>query len=154
MIPDKLVIHEAIRLVNEGISVTLPVNGRSMLPFIIGGKDSVILQKPATLHKGDVVLAWVNNHHYVIHRIIGISGNNITLMGDGNLALTEHCTTGDVKATVTHVVDAKGHTHYIYNRWHRIAAWLWYYLRPVRRYLLKLKNVRIRKCKNVTIIIQ
>ena len=45
MMSDKDIIEEAIRLVDEGLCVTLPVNGRSMLPFIIGGRESVILQK-------------------------------------------------------------------------------------------------------------
>ena len=42
---DRLIIEEASRLVSEGVCVTLPVNGQSMLPFIIGGKESVILQE-------------------------------------------------------------------------------------------------------------
>ena len=46
MITDDVIIEEAIRLTEEGICVTLPVNGNSMLPFIIGGHESVILQKP------------------------------------------------------------------------------------------------------------
>lgn len=46
---DSEIIEEAIRLVKEGVSVTLPVNGNSMLPFIIGGKESVILQQPEVL---------------------------------------------------------------------------------------------------------
>ena len=36
-------IEEALRLVQEGVTVTFPVTGQSMLPFIIGGKESVIL---------------------------------------------------------------------------------------------------------------
>ena len=77
---DNEIIEEAIRLVEEGVSVTLPVNGRSMLPFIIGGRESVILQQPPTqgeprqnaapLKVGDVVLAWVEGNRYVVHRII------------------------------------------------------------------------------------
>ena len=54
---DKDIISEAIRLVEEGVSVTLPVDGRSMLPFIIGGKESVILRRPGVIDVGDVVLA-------------------------------------------------------------------------------------------------
>ena len=46
---DEVIIKEAIRLVEDGVSVTLPVNGHSMLPFIIGGRESVILQKPAQM---------------------------------------------------------------------------------------------------------
>ena len=133
---DDIIIKEAIRLVNEGVSVTLPVKGRSMLPFIIDGKDSVILQKPDGAKVGDVVLAWVNGCHYVVHRIIRIDDNQVTLMGDGNIVGTEWCGIDDVKARATHVVDAKGRTHDLYDRRHRWAAKIWFWLCPVRRYLL------------------
>lgn len=130
------IISEAIRLVAEGVSVTLPVDGRSMLPFIIGGKDSVILQKPANPKVCDVVLAWVDGCRYVVHRIIYIRGEDVILMGDGNLVGTEHCSLDDIKAIATHVVDTKGKRHYLYNRWRLLGARVWFRLRPVRRYLL------------------
>ena len=117
MITDGQIIEEAIRLVREGVSVTLPVNGRSMLPFVIGGKESVILKRATLIDVGNVVLAWVEDSRWVVHRIIRIDGNRITLMGDGNIAGVEHCDISDVKAIVTHVVDAKGKPHFIYNRW-------------------------------------
>ena len=132
---DNEIIKEAIRLAREGVRVTFPVKGRSMLPFIIGGKESVILRGPGVIDVGDVVLAWADGCRYVIHRIIRIDGDCITLMGDGNLT-TEHCTLNDIKARVTHVVDDKERTHYLYNRWRMLAARLWYWLRPVRRVLL------------------
>lgn len=130
------IIEEAIRLVREGVSVTLPVDGQSMLPFIIGGKESVILQRPGLIDVGDVVLAWVENRRYVVHRIIQIDDDRVTLMGDGNLMGTEHCLLSDIKARVTHVVDAKERTHDINNRWRKLAAKMWFWLRPMRRYLL------------------
>ena len=133
---DDLIIEEAIRLVGEGVSVTLPVNGNSMLPFIIGGRESVILQQPVELQVGDVVLAWVKGGYYVVHRIIAIDGDAVTLMGDGNLAITEQCAVSDIKARVSHVVDADGRRHTIDNLWRRWAARLWWHLRPIRRYLL------------------
>lgn len=133
---DNEIIEEAVRLVEDGVSVTLPVNGNSMLPFIIGGKESVILQKPEQLIVGDVVLAWADGYRYVVHRIIHIDGDNVTLMGDGNLIGTEHCFLNDIKAVATHVVDAKERTHYLYNRWRKSAAKIWFWLRPMRRYLL------------------
>ena len=34
---DNEIIEEAVRLAREGVNVTLPVKGQSMLPFIIGG---------------------------------------------------------------------------------------------------------------------
>ena len=141
---DAEVMSEVVRLVAEGVSVTLPVNGMSMLPFIIGGRESVVLQKPAALREGQVVLVWVDGTRYVVHRIIGIDGQHITLMGDGNLVGTEHCTAADVKGVVTHVMDAQERMRDLYS-WHRRwAARLWRWLRPVRRYLLA---IYIRLCE-------
>ena len=133
---DNNIIEEAVRLVEDGVSVTLPVGGHSMLPFIIGGRESVILQKPPQPKIGDVVLAWVIPGRWVVHRVIRIDGEHVTLMGDGNLSGTESCTLGDVKALRTHVVDANGKRRDIYTRWRRIAARAWWYIRPFRRYIL------------------
>ena len=67
-----VLIHESIALLQEGHRVILAVKGSSMHPFIIGGKESVELVSPqSSLKEGDVVLAWVNGTHFVIHRIIG-----------------------------------------------------------------------------------
>jgi len=132
---DNDIIEEAIRLVREGVNVTLPVKGLSMQPFIIGGKESVILHRPVLIDVGDVVLAWVDGCRYVVHRIIHIDGDHITLMGDGNLT-TEHCALSDIKACVTHVVSADNKKRDLYSRWRVRAAKLWYWLRPIRRYLL------------------
>lgn len=133
---DEIIIHEAIRLVDEGVSVTFPVKGYSMLPFIIGGRESVILQKPLTVRLGDVVLAWVDDCRYVVHRVIGIEGERVILMGDGNIVGVEHCLLSDVKALATHVVDAKGRKHDLYAPWRQRASRLWWQMRPVRRYIL------------------
>ena len=136
MITDDMVIEEAIRLVSDGVSVTLPVSGNSMLPFIIGGRESVILRKPAELKVGDIVLAWVDNYRYVVHRIIHFDGDSVILMGDGNIKGTERCKLADVKAKATHVVGADGKPHSLYTPWRCRAAKLWWHLRPIRRYLL------------------
>jgi len=136
MITDERILEEAIRLVQEGVSVTLPVNGNSMLPFIIGGRESVILKRAGLVDEGDVVLAWVEGCRYVVHRIIRVDGKHITLMGDGNIVGTERCTVGDIKAIVTHVVDANGKIHDINNKWRRRAAKVWFWIRPIRRYIL------------------
>ena len=133
---DEIIIHEAIRLVDEGVSVTFPVKGYSMLPFIIGGRESVILQKPQVVRLGDVVLAWVDDCRYVVHRVISIEGERVILMGDGNIVGVEHCLLGDVKALATHVVDAKGRKHDLYAPWRQRASRLWWQMRPVRRYIL------------------
>jgi len=115
-----------------------------MLPFIIGGSESVVLQTYSQPKKGDVVLAWVDEGHYVVHRIISIEGDSVILMGDGNLKGTEHCSTADIKAVVTHVVDASGRKHELYCAWRQYASHLWQWLLPVRRYLLFIYRIIMR----------
>lgn len=136
MITDKGIIEEVVKLVGEGISVTLPVNGVSMLPFIVGGRDSVILRRPVKVKPGEIVLAWVEGNRFVVHRIIRIDGDQVLLMGDGNIACVEHCSVSDIKAVATHVVKGNGEKYFLYGRKQRLYAALWRRLSPVRRYLL------------------
>ena len=150
-ISDNEIIHNAIDLVNEGMRVTFPVKGYSMLPFIIGSRESVDLVKPEQIKVGDVVLAWVENCRYVIHRIIRIEGDQVTLMGDGNIAGVEHCLLKDVAAKAINVVTPGGKHHPLYNPWRIKASHLWWRLLPVRRWILSIYLrtwLKILKIKN------
>lgn len=133
---DEQIIQEAVRLVQDGVSVTFPVKGRSMLPFITGGRESVILQKPGSLQRGQVVLAQVGPDRYVVHRIIKVEPDRITLMGDGNIRGTESCTPANVLAIATHVVDEKGRRRTLDSFIQLAKAHIWYMIRPLRRYIL------------------
>ena len=134
---DEIIIQEAVRLVADGVSVTFPVKGRSMMPFIIGGRESVVLQKPDNIKVGHVVLAEVGHEHYVVHRIIRIDQDGcITLMGDGNIRGTESCAPNHVLARATHVVSSDGKRCSLESRWAIFKARMWYHIRPLRRYLL------------------
>ncbi len=135
-ISDNEIIRNAVQLVNEGMRVTFPVKGYSMLPFIIGGVESVDLVKPENLRVGHIVLAWVEQQRYVVHRIIQIEGERVTLMGDGNIAGVEHCLLSDVAALAINVVDAKDVHHPLYAPWRDQAQKLWWYLLPIRRWIL------------------
>ena len=47
------------QLTDEGREVILPVEGRSMLPFIVGGRDSVVLIKKLLLSaKTAIYVIW------------------------------------------------------------------------------------------------
>jgi len=131
------VVNEAVALLHEGSRVVLPVAGNSMLPFIIGGKESLELVRPTQPLKAyDVVLAWVDNQRYAIHRIVSIEGEQLTLMGDGNLAIVEHCRMEDVEAVAEYVVSPKGKRRYLYTPNRLRFAHLWRRLLPVRRWIL------------------
>lgn len=139
-----VLIPKVVEFIGKGHTVTLPLRGYSMRPFLEDGRDKAVLDRvdSGSLHRGDVVLALLHTDKlavapkYVIHRIIEISGNDITLLGDGNLT-TEHCTRNDIQAIVTGFY-RKGRCG-LYSvksaKW-RIYSWLWMILRPVRRYLL------------------
>lgn len=144
-VSDEVIMSEAIRFVGEGVSVTFPVKGRSMLPFIVGGRDSVILEKPTEIRKGDVVLAYVESDNredrrYVVHRIISLDGDRVTLMGDGNLALHEYCNRSDVCAKISLVVKPNGKKRSLDSFLFRFFAKVWFALLPFRRYLLWIYN--------------
>ena len=133
---DDFIISEAIRLVNEGREVIFPVKGNSMLPFIIGGSESAVFTPVTTIRKGGVYLAHVDDGRYVVHRIIAIKGNRITLMGDGNLVGREYCNTSDIKAEVNYVISSQNIRRNLNTLPRRFAALVWRILRPIRRYLL------------------
>lgn len=125
-----------IQLLDEGHTVTLPLRGYSMRPFLENMRDKALLQKPTDIRIGDAVLAEIGPRHYVLHRIVDIQGQHVTLRGDGNLN-TEHCLLSDVKATAIGFY-RKGRSTLdstTGNKW-RTYSWLWMRLLPLRRYLL------------------
>lgn len=135
IVPNGLLLGEVSRLVAEGEKVTIMTKGSSMLPFIVGERDSVVLQRPENLVPGMIVLAFVEDSRYVLHRIISLEGDKVTLMGDGNLVGVERCRTEDIKAVAVRIISPEGETDCISRKHFRRAA-IWKTLLPVRRWLL------------------
>ena len=108
----------------EGDNVTITVNGQSMLPFFRSG--STVTLRPIRkedFKKYAVVFADAGNH-FVIHRIINIEGDKVTLLGDGNIYGTESMD----KERVYGVIDCSA--------LHIFFAKIWLWMRPVRRFPL------------------
>lgn len=144
-IDNNQLIGEVKKLLKIFPSVVLPVKGTSMLPFIIGSKESVELVRWEKDFKiGDIVLAWTKDY-YVIHRIIKIDGDDYTLMGDGNIIGTESCKRSDIVAKAEYVVDKHGNKHYLYTPRRCQASRLWNKLKPVRRWILAIYRRTILK---------
>ena len=135
-LPNNEVIAGVIKALETIPRVILPVRGNSMLPFIIGDRDSVELVRPQCLEVGDVVLAWINGNRYVIHRIISIDDDNIRLMGDGNQGGDERCKVSDVVARAEYVVSPNGKRVYLYTPWRIRASRVWWAIKPLRRWIL------------------
>ena len=108
----------------EGKTVRISVNGQSMLPFFRSG--STITLRPVReedIRKYNVVFADAGDS-FVVHRIIEVGEERITLLGDGNYIGTERVERdkiyGVVDCSAVHIFFAK--------------IWLW--MRPVRRFPL------------------
>lgn len=135
----ELLMNEALLLIEEGKRVIVRVKGSSMLPFLRGDKDSVELEKVSEIKCGDIVLAYVEECRFVLHRIIRIDGERVVLMGDGNMKGCEYCRIEDIKAKAVNIIKpAKGGYKKISctDRTHMRKADLWKKLLPVRRYIL------------------
>ncbi len=141
-VQSEVMIAELQRFIAEGKSVILPVSGRSMLPFIVGDRDKVeFYPLKDELHKGDVVMAKVDEGYYVVHRVVRIDGDCVVLEGDGNLGFQEHCTKANVIAQGLYVIDKQGRKRSLTSpvamkRWK-----LWMALKPLRRVLLKFVKI-------------
>ena len=134
-IPNDILLSHVRQLIEEGHTVTIRVKGVSMRPFLEGGRDSVVLAAATTLKKGDVVLAEYRPGKYVLHRIIQIEGNTLTLMGDGNLKETEKCCTDNIAGVAVALI-RKGRKIDCGSRKWKNHSMIWLALHPVRRYLL------------------
>ena len=128
VMPNEVLLEEAGRLLEEGREVCFTPLGNSMLPFIRGGKDSVRLRKNPDVAVGDIVLVRLPGR-YVLHRVIRRDGEQLVLMGDGNVSGTEPCSLADVIGTVTAIVRGDRTIQPGPARW-------WRRLRPIRRYIL------------------
>jgi len=140
IVPNEILLAEADDLLSRGIEVVLMTKGNSMLPFIRGEKDSVNLKKFDTVEVGDIVLAQIMPQRYVLHRVISIEGDRLTLMGDGNLVGKESCRLSDVLGTVQEIIRPNGTVKKV------TKGTVWRKLLPVRRYILWLyRKLFIRK---------
>lgn len=128
-LPNEILLGEVAAVLREGREAVIIPTGNSMLPFLHGGRDRVVLCRRETVAVGDVVLVRIGER-YLLHRVIAADDEALTLMGDGNLAGTEHCSAADVIGTVTEIIRPSG------RRVRPGKARLWRILRPLRRYLL------------------
>ena len=138
-IDNDTLLGETCILLSEGKGVKLRAKGNSMRPFIRGSEDSLLLVPARELRKGDIVLARIDGKRYVVHRIIGMTGDRITLMGDGNLYGTEECSRSDIYGTVERII-REGKEHNIMSRYALLSAKAWRLILPLRRIKAKISN--------------
>lgn len=133
-VPNDTLFGEVARLLAAGRAVTIPTKGSSMFPFIVGGRDRVVLRAPGALRVGDIALAR-SGRGWVLHRVVAVRPDRVTLMGDANLSLRETCRPADVCGVATAIV-RPDRTVDCAARGVRCRAAVWRRLLPLRRGLL------------------
>ena len=129
VLPNEILLGEVAAILREGREAVITPTGNSMLPFIRGGRDRVVLRKQDEIAVGDIVLMYTGGRH-ILHRIIEIDGEQVTLMGDGNLKGVEHGTRADIIGTVTEIIRPDGRSI------QPGTGRFWRTLKPFRRYIL------------------
>ena len=128
-VPNSILLEEVAAGLDKGREAVITPTGNSMLPFIRGGRDRVVLRKAPSVAPGDIVLARLDGR-YVLHRVLSVSDGVLTLMGDGNIRGTETCTSADVIGTAVEIIRPDG------RRRTPGKGRLWQAVKPVRRYIL------------------
>ena len=140
LIKDKAVLMEEIRtLISEGRTVSLTVKGNSMNPFMVHMRDQITLGpwKDEDIRKGTVALVKDNRGNYLIHRIIKRDEKTVTLLGDGNIGMTEIADFDNIIG-IMYGITRKGHAYSSDSIIWRAYSWLWDILTPLRRWPLGL----------------
>ena len=89
-------------LINEGGSFSVFSKGRSMLPLLREGKDSVLLSKPSSLKKNEIILFKRKDGTHVLHRITQVTADGYIVSGD-NQCFSEIVVDEDVIAKVIQI---------------------------------------------------
>lgn len=87
-------IEFAIELLKKGRTVNVIGRGNSMRPYLVHERDKIVFKPVDSVKAGDVVLAKFPNK-YIIHRVVKVDGENVTMMGDG-CTTCEKCTLNDI----------------------------------------------------------
>lgn len=141
VVSNDLFFADVVASLQEGHTVTIPVKGYSMLPFIRGGKDLVELELPsAPLKPYDIVLFHVGTEEagkWIMHRILKVDGNNLTIQGDGVTRGREHVHVSQVKARARTILRSGTKAVDPYSKPELAKVRLWCFLRPLRPFILK-----------------
>ena len=132
-------MEEIRTLISEGKTVSITVKGNSMNPFMVHLRDQITLGpwKMEDIVPGTVALVKDIRGSYLIHRIIKVEEKTVTLLGDGNIGMTETATHDNIIA-IMYSFTRNGHEHSVNSLTWRCYSFIWKVLTPVKRWPLGL----------------
>ena len=125
-----------------GEEVKFTPRGNSMLPMLRNDRDVVILVRPkCKMKKYDIPLYKRDDGKYVLHRIVGISGDgNYILCGD-NQVVREYGIRDDQIIGVVSAYIKNGKKKTVNNFGYRIYCHIWVFIMPLRKCKRKLRRI-------------
>ena len=134
------ILPEINKTFDEGKYFSFMPNGISMLPTIVGGRDTVTIKKPIDKPKKfDIILYRRKSGQFVLHRIIDLDGENFILCGDNEIYPEKNVAPEQLIGIVTHYtrkgkVIESGSRKFISDAKKRV------YSRPIRQFIFRAKN--------------
>lgn len=132
----------AIELLRQGRTVSIVGRGNSMRPYLVHERDKIVLAPVDSINVGDVVFATPAADRHVAHRVVRVDGDDVTLMGDGNMSC-EKCNVDDIHGkAVGFIRKGRDKIESADSLAYRLYSWIWMHLPlVVRRYCLALHNM-------------
>ena len=121
-------------LLRDGYQFKICPQGRSMVPFLCGGRDEAVLSVPDEGHKyrkNEVVLFKLDCGIHVLHRICRVNKKGIFTLGDGNVGIEGPFQQDDILAVVDYII-RKGKIIRNGSRGYLLLVSVWRIIRPFR----------------------
>ena len=140
-LPPEILLEEYRRILAEEPQVAalpLIVSGRSMTPFLVGGRDTVYLSRlERPVRRGDILLYQRDSGQYVLHRVWKVEKNGtFTMVGDAQVELEHGIREDQVIAIVTFVL-RKEKTVFPGFFWWEFFEKIWIRMVPLRPFFRK-----------------
>lgn len=116
--------------------------GKSMLPMLCEGRDSVVLSKAQRIKKYDIILYQRENGQYILHRVVKV-GKTYTCIGDNQFVLERGIANEQIVAVCT-AFTRKGKEYSTDSLMWRAYAVFWHYSRFPRRVFRAVKRRVVR----------
>lgn len=97
-------------IIEVGDLFKIVVTGYSMLPLLGRGRDTIVLRRIDSNEdiSGRIAMFRNDKGHIVVHRVIAIEGDVVTLRGDGNIYQVEQCPRTEIIALLESVIRESG----------------------------------------------
>lgn len=134
-------------LLEQGETLSLPVQGSSMVPFLVHRRDMVFVAKPSRpLKVGDIVLYQRSNGAYILHRICAVCNGSYTLIGDAHTIREPGIRKEQIFGIVVEV-RRKGALQQPGKLWWEFFAHIWVRIIPLRPVVLGIYSVLMNRLK-------